>query len=445
MFTVTQSRTVTISTTTATANLRYTLNGTIPSQTNGALIASNDGTASVTPASEGTTLRAIAFARGMSDSDVQEATFYYIGGNGANLDGIDSLQDGTTPAYDANGNLLAYKGWSYTYDAQNRLTSAGNGTISSEFYYDDKNRQIARNIKGTIRISVWDGWDLIEEWSVRDSRAIDGKAGWPNERGRMSQYANASTRTAAYLPGAQGVIKSLLNNVYYYQDKLGSTTHVANVSGQLLESYRYDLYGTPSYFNSTSQPINSSTVGVTDLYAGERWIPELALYDLRNRFMSPELGRFLQPDPIGFKGDASNLYRYCHNDPEDFTDPTGLYSEDNRYSSLTSLGGGEWVKDSNGMTASDFNHRQPAGNITVELVPAGDRNQHVKEQRNTDGTRMSGHTVPDLKVLPPQRQKDGTWKVTALYIVDVYYADAPGSKAGPKTMDHTYKVEWQHA
>jgi uncharacterized protein RhaS with RHS repeats len=40
--------------------------------------------------------------------------------------------------------------------------------------------------------------------------------------------------------------------------------------------------------------------------------------------MSPELGRFLQTDPVGFKGDASNLYRYCHNDPEDFSDPTGL-------------------------------------------------------------------------------------------------------------------------
>lgn len=40
--------------------------------------------------------------------------------------------------------------------------------------------------------------------------------------------------------------------------------------------------------------------------------------------MSPELGRFLQPDPIGFKGDASNLYRYCGNDWANKTDPMGL-------------------------------------------------------------------------------------------------------------------------
>src|SRR5713226_8455195 len=40
--------------------------------------------------------------------------------------------------------------------------------------------------------------------------------------------------------------------------------------------------------------------------------------------MSPDLGRFLQPDPIGFKGDSSNLYRYCGNDWANKTDPLGL-------------------------------------------------------------------------------------------------------------------------
>ena len=49
-------------------------------------------------------------------------------------------------------------------------------------------------------------------------------------------------------------------------------------------------------------------------------------YDDRNRFMSPALGRFLQPDPIGFKGDASNLYRYCGNDWANRSDPMGLDS-----------------------------------------------------------------------------------------------------------------------
>jgi hypothetical protein len=40
--------------------------------------------------------------------------------------------------------------------------------------------------------------------------------------------------------------------------------------------------------------------------------------------MHPDLGRFMQPDPIGFAADASNLYRYCGNNPANLTDPFGL-------------------------------------------------------------------------------------------------------------------------
>jgi uncharacterized protein RhaS with RHS repeats len=38
----------------------------------------------------------------------------------------------------------------------------------------------------------------------------------------------------------------------------------------------------------------------------------------------PELGRFLQPDPKEFAAGDYNLYRYCHNDPVNRTDPFGL-------------------------------------------------------------------------------------------------------------------------
>jgi len=298
-FFITQARPVTITTTTAGANIRYTLDGTAPSASNGTLIGGSSGTVSVTPSIDGRTLQAIAFKDGMSNSLVYSATFYYEHeSGGANVD----LANASSPIYDANGNLTNYNGWIYTYDGQNRLMTANNGTHTASFYYDGRNRQIARVIDNQVRFSVWDDWELIEE------------------------YASSSSRSAAYLQGARGVIRSQVNGAYfyYYQDSLGSTTHLANGAGQLLESYRYDLYGKPSYFNSTAQPLNSSTYNVVDLYAGERWVTELGLYDLRNRFMLPELGRFIQADPIGFKGDASNLYRYCHNDPADFSDPTGL-------------------------------------------------------------------------------------------------------------------------
>jgi RHS repeat-associated protein len=150
-----------------------------------------------------------------------------------------------------------------------------------------------------VTFSVWDDWELVEE------------------------YGTGNVVKAKYLQGAHGPVKSLLNPVYYYyQDSLGSTSHVADASGQLVEFYKYNLYGKPTVWRGTSQVFTDPVV--SDLFSGERWIPQLNLYDLRNRYYSPDLGRFLQPDPIGFKGDASNLYRYCGNDWANKTDPTGL-------------------------------------------------------------------------------------------------------------------------
>ncbi|MBX9627173.1 MAG: RHS repeat-associated core domain-containing protein, partial [Gemmataceae bacterium] len=41
----------------------------------------------------------------------------------------------------------------------------------------------------------------------------------------------------------------------------------------------------------------------------------------------PNVGRWLQPDPIGFAGGDPNLYRYVGNSPTNFVDPSGLSGE----------------------------------------------------------------------------------------------------------------------
>jgi hypothetical protein len=47
---------------------------------------------------------------------------------------------------------------------------------------------------------------------------------------------------------------------------------------------------------------------------------------MERRFYSPDIGRFLQPDPVDFNGDPTNLYRYCGNNPVIYYDPSGQWA-----------------------------------------------------------------------------------------------------------------------
>jgi hypothetical protein len=59
----------------------------------------------------------------------------------------------------------------------------------------------------------------------------------------------------------------------------------------------------------------------------------------------PSIGRWLSEDPIGFAGGDVNLYRYVHNDPTTFTDPSGLEETEigGRYHARIQWVGNNWT------------------------------------------------------------------------------------------------------
>jgi RHS repeat-associated protein len=68
----------------------------------------------------------------------------------------------------------------------------------------------------------------------------------------------------------------------------------------------------------------SATVPASFGYTGQRADPETnGLYYFRARMYMPAWGRFMQPDPVGYKA-GSHLYAYVGNDPLNFVDPLGL-------------------------------------------------------------------------------------------------------------------------
>jgi RHS repeat-associated protein len=95
----------------------------------------------------------------------------------------------------------------------------------------------------------------------------------------------------------------------------------------MMEEYDYDAFGKPHFYSASSGwswDLGYSEFGNRFLFTGREWLKDLRLYDFRNRLYHPELGRFLQPDPKEFAAGDYNLYRYCHNDPVNKSDPMGL-------------------------------------------------------------------------------------------------------------------------
>jgi YD repeat-containing protein len=157
-------------------------------------------------------------------------------------------QDAT---YDYTGNMsTGFDGSTYIHDAQNRLLSATTNGVTMYFDYDGLNRQVSRRIgaTGARTFSVWDGWDLIDE------------------------YQAGGATTAAYLYGAGGLIaNSFAGNPqfnYYYQDASGSTSNIADNDGILQEWYRYDLDGTPFIYDIANNQLGASAFGVRHLFTG---------------------------------------------------------------------------------------------------------------------------------------------------------------------------------
>jgi RHS repeat-associated protein len=158
---------------------------------------------------------------------------------------------------------------------------------------------------------VYDGWNLVEE----------GNTPWSPTRfyiqgGRVDEIVQSYNSATGLL-------------AYHYYDASGHCTLLTDGQGTMKEQFYYDAFGKPYFYSASNNwtgELGSSSHGNRFLFSGREWLSDLHVYDFRNRLYQPELGRFLQPDPKEFAAGDYNLYRYCHNDPVNRNDPTGLYA-----------------------------------------------------------------------------------------------------------------------
>ncbi len=237
--------------------------------------------------------------------DINKATYRFTSHTaqtvGYDRNGLNQYSkiDGQTITYDASGNLTDNGVWDLTYDIENMLVEADDGVTTATYEYDPVGRRSEKTVNdGTATTTTFlhDGVEEIADYdgSTLLRRYVHG----PGVDEYLVMYTGSGTS----------------NKSYFHANHQGSIIAMSDGNGVVDGPFAYDSYGNVS-----------DDDGVPFKYTGRRLDEETGLYYYRARYYDPEIGRFLQTDPIGY-GDGLNWYAYVGNNPMNAIDPTGNYA-----------------------------------------------------------------------------------------------------------------------
>jgi RHS repeat-associated protein len=196
------------------------------------------------------------------------------------------------------------------FDFHNQAVRVTDGTTTTENKYDALGRRLQKIVTAGSQVKTENfyhsGHQVIE---VRDGN---------DQVKRQFIYGN----------GIDEVIRmdnysgSTVTPFYFHSNAIGSTTAVTDADGQVVERYRYGLYGMPTFMDTAGNEIPNSAIGNNILFQGREYEPETNFYYFRARHLDPIMGRFISTDPMGY-WDSMNLYQGFNMNPVNFVDPMG--------------------------------------------------------------------------------------------------------------------------
>jgi RHS repeat-associated protein len=236
-------------------------------------------------------------------NDAYAWTGHGSGTTSTTADGLNRIASWVnTLSYDAKGNVTSDGTYTYDYSSENLLTS------------------LANSAQGGVQTSTTYAYDPLMRLAVIDSNnsAFDVRLGYDGQEMAYEGLSDNRTRRYVYGPGIDEPLVGYLvtgtgtSRLWYQADERGSITRLSNDAGTPGGIGKFDEYG----------------IGGTSRfrYTGQYWLGDANLLYYRARVYDARLGRFLQPDPIGY-GAGMNLYAYVGGDPINWTDSLGLEGE----------------------------------------------------------------------------------------------------------------------
>jgi RHS repeat-associated protein len=318
----------------------------------------------------------------VSVDGVVTATYTYDGnGNrltedGSTVVGVYDAQDrlasynGTTYAHDANGNRLAESTTGLTrtfdHDARGTLRAVTVGGTQVGYTVDGLARRIARQENGTT----------TAQWLYRDALRIAAELDGQGALRWRFVYASGRHVPDAAI-GADGTVYRLVT------DQVGSLRLVVRASdGAVMQRMRHDAWG-----RVEEDFVAAGFARVPFGFAGGLVDQVTGLVHFGAREYDPVVGRWVQKDPIRFRG-GTNLYGWCDADPLNWFDPTGEMKLPADPSGLPP----EW--------ALDAGHRPPNGGTKYRHPSGATLNWDPAHGPSGPGSRPHWHYSNDGRKRP---------------------------------------------
>ncbi|MBY4867300.1 hypothetical protein DIE14_12775 [Burkholderia sp. Bp9017] len=239
--------------------------------------------------------------------------------------------------YDPFGNLVtklrgANQTQRFTYDGQNRLiavrTQNVRGAVETRFEYDPIGRRIAKTdtsfdvrgvkLRSETKRFVWEGLRLAQE--VRET-GVSSYVYSPDAS--YSPAARVDAVIAEALAAAAIDTAKRASRIYHFHtDLVGAPLEVTDEAGDLAWAGQYTAWGK---VEPSSRQLTAARTDQPLRYAGQYADENTGLHYNTFRFYDPDVGRFINHDPIGLMG-GDNLYAYAPN-PTGWVDPWGWFGE----------------------------------------------------------------------------------------------------------------------